>query len=108
MEDLQRLAEMRANENEELRKEVVALRQESERLMNDLQRVPDQRILESHLYTEVHQLFTHAKDEHMRIRQLNERIEAENVDLRERRLTLEEALKVSDGHQGRGPERTSC
>lgn len=97
LEHFKRLAETRLDECEKWRREIVALRQESEGLQERWQTNLEARLLESEVYRELHNHFEERGEEVIRVKNLNDRLEAENVDLREKRTEFEVAAKVSEG-----------
>lgn len=99
---LSKLSQARLEEAEQLRQEVVGLRQACERLQLDLHRIPDDRTRETSLYRDLHGHFTHAQQELERLQASMGALEAENVDLREKRAEYqqtaeEEATAAANG-----------
>lgn len=101
LDHLNQLSQVRLEEADQLRAEVVGLRQECERLQLDLHRIPEDRTRETGLYRDLHGHFTHAQQELEKFKATFEAVEAENNDLRERRVEFEanaqaEAFSVAD------------
>ncbi|MCO5585213.1 hypothetical protein L7F22_039145 [Adiantum nelumboides] len=93
LEDAQKLAESRLVELDEWRNQVVILRQENEALKMELQNIPQEKLVASDLYRQLHHQFEHAGEEHVRLKSVNERLESENVELREQRQEYEAKAK---------------
>lgn len=88
------LAQARLDEAKDLRTQILKLRQECERLQLDLYRIPDDRTRETPLYRDLHGHYTHAQQELERYRGIYEALEAENVDLRERRVEFQTNAQI--------------
>lgn len=89
LDDARRLAESRLRECDEWRQHVATLRRENEALKAEVQNIPQDRLVSSDLYRELHRLYELAGEEHARLSSLNDRLEMENSDLRERRQEFE-------------------
>lgn len=95
MEEFKRLAELRSNESEELRSEIVRLRSESEALRSELNLLPEERLKESSIFKEMNGHVAYLQQELERMKASAEAIENENVDLRENREEFQAAAVVS-------------
>lgn len=100
-EDARKLAESRLEELERWREQFATLRRENEALQNELQDIPRERILRTPLYSEIFAQYETHRAENERLSSINERIELENVELREQRKDFEtqaaaEANKLLD------------
>lgn len=98
---LEKLAQARLEEADQLRQEVVTLRSACEQLQLDLLRIPDDRTRETSLYRDLHGHFTHAQQELERFRGVFDAMDAENTELREQRVEFEknaqsQALSLSE------------
>lgn len=94
LEDAQKLAESRLTEVDGWRDQVVALRQENETLKMELQNIPQEKLVASDLYRQLHHRYELAGEEHTRLKSVNERLESENVELREQRQEYEAKAKI--------------
>lgn len=95
LEEFKRLSEVRLNESEELRSEILRLRSESEALRSELNSLPEERIKDSAIFKEMHGHVAYAQQELERMRASAEAIMNENIDLRETREGFQEAAMVS-------------
>ena len=95
LEEFKRLAETRLDESNRWRDEVKTLRLEMEQLRGSMVEIVDARLLESHLYKELHSHFEEAQKQRARVESANERIVAENADLRQKRDEFEANAKVN-------------
>lgn len=94
LEDAQKLAESRLLELDSWRNQVVTLRQESEALKMELQNIPQEKLVASDLYRQLHHRYELAGEEHTRLKSVNERLESENTELREQRQEYETKAKA--------------
>lgn len=94
LEEYRRLAETRLDESNRWRDEVLALRQAMEQLKASMNETIDGRLLESQLYKDLHNHFEEARQQRGRIQSVNERVEAENAQLRQGRADFETNAKV--------------
>lgn len=99
LEEFRRLAESRLAECDRWRSEVIALREETEEVKRTVQQSLDARLLETPLYQDIHRHFEEAKKQKDRIESVNQRIEAENNELREARIEFERATKAEASAQ---------
>ncbi|PWN46270.1 BRE1-domain-containing protein [Ceraceosorus guamensis] len=79
-------AMMRLDEADKLRTELTSTRETAEELRAELERVPDERVLASVLYRDLHSHFTTASEEAERLGKSLATVEAENLTLREQLL----------------------
>lgn len=101
LEQANALALSRLEEGEQLRSELIRLRQECERLQLALDHIPDDHTRQTPLYRDLHGHFTHAQQELERLKGTHDAVVSENADLRERRYEFqasaqEEASAIAD------------